>query len=196
MSDFAEFERQFEPQVPPPRPVAGTAVDDRGWWLLALAGVALVTLGLWMLTNLYESVVVLALLVGASLIISGVVEVLAFGGSDRIGWPAWLGGGLLAISGAVVLGWPDATLRVLVLLAGLGLLVGGLVRAVDALSHRDLPDWPLELGLGGFGVASGLVVLAWPEATLVVVSVILGVRAVGTGLLAIGTGWQLHRLAT
>jgi uncharacterized membrane protein HdeD (DUF308 family) len=193
--DFAEFERQFEPQAPPPGPAADADVDDRGWWLLALAGVALVALGVWMLANPFDSVVVLALLIGASLIIGGVAEIVVLGRSNGIGWPAWLGGGLLAVSGAVVVGWPDATLWVLAVLAGCGLVVGGLVRATDALIDRRRPDWPLRLGLGGFGVASGLVVLAWPEATVVVLAVILGIRAVGTGLLAVGMGWQLHRLA-
>lgn len=196
MQNFAEFERQFEPQVPPPRPVADTDVDDHGWWwLLALAGMGLVVLGMWMLTNLFDSVVVLALLVGASLIIGGVVEVVVGGGSNGSGWPAWLGGGLLALSGAVVLSWPDATLWVLAVLAGCGLVVGGLMRAVGALMDRRRSDWPLRLGLGGLGIASGLVVLAWPEATIAVLAVILGIRAVGTGLLAIGMAWQLHRLA-
>jgi uncharacterized membrane protein HdeD (DUF308 family) len=194
VSDYAEFPRQSEPTLPPPR-IGVADVDASGWWLLVLGGVALVVLGVWMLTNLFDSVVVLALLVGASLIIGGVVEVVAHGGSDGIGWPAWLGGGLLAVCGFAAIAWPDATLWVLAVLAGGGLLVGGLVQAVEALTHRHRADWPLHLGLGGFGIASGLVVLAWPEATLVVLAVILGIRAVGTGLLAIGMGWQLHRLA-
>jgi len=196
VSDYAEFERQLEPTSPPPRPIEMTDADARGWWLLVLAGVALLVIGVWMLTNLFDSVVILALLVGASLIVGGVVEIVALGGAEGIGWPAWLGGGLLVVTGFAALAWPDATLWVLAALAGGGLLVGGLVQAGEALTHRHRPDWPLQLGLGGFGIASGLVVLAWPEATLVVLAVILGIRAIGTGLLAIGMGWQLHRLTS
>jgi uncharacterized membrane protein HdeD (DUF308 family) len=153
-------------------------------------------LGVWMLANLFESVVVLAWLVGISLIVGGVVEVLALGGRQALGRVAWLAGGLSVLAGVVVLAWPDITLWVLAVLAGVTLVVAGAVRVVLALANRDQPDWSLDLGLGGCGIALGAVVLAWPSATLVVLAVSLGIRAIGTGLVAIGAGWQMHRLAT
>jgi uncharacterized membrane protein HdeD (DUF308 family) len=55
---------------------------------------------------------------------------------------------------------------------------------------------PFQLAVGGLGIVLGVVVLAWPEATLVVLAVILGLRAIGTGLVAIGIGWQLRRFAS
>jgi uncharacterized membrane protein HdeD (DUF308 family) len=147
------------------------------------------------LTNLFESVVVLAVLVGISLIVGGLTEILALGGKDGLGWLSWLSGGLSIAAGVVVLAWPDITLWVLAVMAGVGLLAAGFLRIVTALAHRDRSDWPAQLGIGGLGVAVGLVVLAWPTATLVVLAIVLGVRAVVTGLVAIGVGWQMHRLA-
>jgi len=38
-------------------------------------------------------------------------------------------------------------------------------------------------------------VLVWPDQTLVVLAVLLGLRAIGSGLVAIGVGWQMRRFA-
>jgi uncharacterized membrane protein HdeD (DUF308 family) len=182
---------------PPPRPIEYRDLDDSGWWLAMLGGVALVVVGLWMLSNLFESVVVLAILVGASLIVGGVVEVAALGGSGGIGWPAWLAGAFLVVAGAAVIAWPGVTLWAITVVAGAGLLLTGALRVVDALYHReDGRISTAKLGLGGLGIALALVILAWPEATVVVLAVILGLRAIASGLVAIGLSWRVHRLAS
>jgi uncharacterized membrane protein HdeD (DUF308 family) len=181
---------------PPPRPIEYRDVDDSGWWASLLIGVLLVGLGVWMLTNLFDSVVVLAWIAGVSLIVGGIVEVAALGGRQALGWVAWLDAALLIGAGIVVLVWPDITLWALAVLAGAALLTAGLFRVVIAFYNRDDPDWTLDLGIGAFGIVLGAVVLAWPDATLVVLALSLGIRAVVTGLIAIGTGWQMHRLAS
>jgi len=193
MTDFEDVAGRMPP--PPPRPIEYRDLDDRGWWLAVLSGLALVAVGVWMLTNLFESVVVLALLVGASLIVGGVLEVVALGGSRGLGWLGWLGGGVLILAGVMVMAWPDVTLWVIAFLAGVALLFTGTVRAITALANRDDDTWPVQLGLGGLGMALGAVILAWPDATLVVLAVSVGLRAIASGLVAIGTGWQMHRLA-
>jgi uncharacterized membrane protein HdeD (DUF308 family) len=196
VTDFgAELGRDAIP--PPPRPIEfEEEVDARGWWLSIVVGVALVAVGIWLLTHLYESVNVLALLVGVSLIVAGVAEIVALGGRGGLGWPAWVSGGLVIVAGLVVLTWPDITLWALAVVAGCGLIVAGALRIGVALeSHATHPEWPIHLAVGAFGVVLGAVVLAWPESTLEVLGFLLGFKAIVTGLIAIGTGWQLHRLA-
>jgi uncharacterized membrane protein HdeD (DUF308 family) len=41
----------------------------------------------------------------------------------------------------------------------------------------------------------GIAVLVWPDATLVVLAFLLGIKFIVTGVIAIGVGWQMHRLA-
>jgi uncharacterized membrane protein HdeD (DUF308 family) len=179
---------------PPPRPLEYAELDTRGWWLSVLFGIALVLLGLWVLTNLYDSVVVLAWLVGVCLIVAGVIEIVALHGERGMGWAAWLSGLLLIAGGVVVLVWPDITLWALAVMAGIGIMLAGLVRIVVAFVDRDQPDFVLNLAVGAVGVVLGALVLAWPEATLTVLAVILGIRFLISGVVAIGVGWQLHRL--
>jgi uncharacterized membrane protein HdeD (DUF308 family) len=181
---------------PPPRPIEYQDVDTAGWWLSVLAGLALVALGVWLLANPFRSVVVLAVLVGASLIVGGIVEAVALGGRSGLGWLAWVAGGLLVAAGIVVLAWPDITLWALAALAGAGLILAGLLRAATAVTRREDTGWVAELALDGLTIAAGAVVLAWPGATVLVLAVLLGLRALATGVVAIAVGWQAHRLTT
>lgn len=194
MSEIENVAGRMPP--PPPRPIEYRDLDDSGWWLGMLTGVALVVVGIWMLTNLFESTVVLALLVGASLIVGGVVEVIALSGSGGLGWQAWVAGGLLVAAGVAVIAWPDVTLWAITVVAGAALLLTGVLRVIDALTNREAGGSPFRLGLGGIGIALGLLILAWPEATLVVLAITVGIRAVASGLVAIGLSWQMHRLAS
>jgi uncharacterized membrane protein HdeD (DUF308 family) len=191
--------------LPPPPPLGPAPVptdvvdhtDDGGgaaqnWWLALLVGGLMLGLGGWMLANLVESVLVLAVLIGVSLITGGFVDAWLLS-QRRPRWAAWIEGLLLVLAGIVVLSWPDITLWVLTLAGGLALLLGGVVQLVVALAHRHQPTWTLDLGLGALGLVLGAIVLAWPEATLVVVAVLFGIRAVVVGLLTIATGLQMRR---
>jgi uncharacterized membrane protein HdeD (DUF308 family) len=179
---------------PPPRPIEYADADPSGWWVSVLGGLALVVLGVWLLTNLFESVVVLAWLVGISLIVGGITEVVALHGERGLGKLPWVSGALLVAAGLAVIAWPDVTLWALAVLAGLGLLLAGVLRVLLALADRDRPGTAVNLGIGAVGIAVGVLVMAWPGATLVVLAVLVGLRAVLTGVVAIGVGWQLHRL--
>lgn len=191
---MTDFDAGFD-VPPPPRPLEYADRDARGWWISVLGGIALIVLGVWLLTNLFESVTVLAWLIGISLIVAGIVEVLALHAVREVAAAAWISGGLLVAGGIVVLVWPDATLWALAVVAGLVLLLAGILRVVVALADRDSGDMPLQLGLGGLTAALGILVLVWPGQTLVVLAILLGLRAIGSGLVAIGVGLQMRRLA-
>jgi uncharacterized membrane protein HdeD (DUF308 family) len=192
---MTDFDAGFDAVPPPPRPLEYADRDARGWWISVIGGIALVLLGLWLLTNLFESVVVLAWLIGVSLIVAGVVEVMALHAVREVAIAAWISGGLLVAAGIAVLVWPDATLWALAVVAGLALLLAGILRVVVALADRDSGDMPLQLALGGLTAIVGIMVLVWPDQTLVVLAVLLGLRAIGSGLVAIGVGWQMRRFA-
>ena len=184
----------FDAVPPPPRPVEYADRDSRGWWISVLGGIALILLGVWLLTNLFESVVVLAWLIGISLIVAGIVEIMALHSVRDLAAAAWLSGGLLIAGGIAVLVWPDVTLWAIAVVAGLALILAGILEVVVALGDRDSGDMPLRLALGGLTAAVGVIVLVWPGQTLVVLAVLLGLRAIGSGLVAIGIGWQMRRL--
>jgi uncharacterized membrane protein HdeD (DUF308 family) len=166
---------------------------DPPWWLLVLLGALMAGVGIWLLANLVESVLLLAVLIGLSLVVGGVLDAMVLG-RDRPRWVGWAEGLLLVGAGAVVLAWPDITLWVLAISTGLALVLGGLVGVAVAFHHRHRsPAWTLELGLAALGVVTGTLILAWPEATVVVVAVVYGIRTTVVGVMAIASGWQLRR---
>jgi uncharacterized membrane protein HdeD (DUF308 family) len=99
------------------------------------------------------------------------------------------------LTGVVVLSWPDITLWALAAVSGAILVLAGLCGIALALGHRDRSAWQAEMAVAALGIVVGAAVLAWPDATLVILAVLFGVRAVVVGLLAIATGWQAHRFA-
>jgi len=192
---MTDFDAGLSPDPPPSIIVVEEEIDDTGWWLSIIGGIVLLGLGIWMLTNLYDSTVVLAWLVGASLILAGLIEILALHGQKGIGWAVWIAGLLLIAAGVAVIVWHAITLWAIAVLAGVGILIAGVLRIALALSDRDHPDFLFNLAIGALGVVVGVLVLVWPEATLVVLALILGIRFVVSGIVAIGMGWQIHRLA-
>jgi uncharacterized membrane protein HdeD (DUF308 family) len=178
---------------PPPRPAEYEGMDkSSGTWLIVV-GVLLVGLGIVLLANPFAAIWILGVLIGVSLIIGGVAEIASGRQSGRPAWPAWLGGGLIIIGGIVAAFWPDATVWVLAVIVGVVLAVSGAVAIVTAFAGPSDDRGP-RLAFGVVSLVIGLIVLVWPEATLTVLAILIGLRTLINGLLAIGIGVKVRRL--
>jgi uncharacterized membrane protein HdeD (DUF308 family) len=178
---------------PPPRPAEYEGMDkSSGTWLIVV-GLLLVGLGIVLLINPFAAIWILGVLIGVSLIIGGVAEVLSGREGAGPAWPAWVGGGLIIIGGIVAAVWPGATIWVLAVIAGVVLAVFGAVTIVTAFAGPAEGRW-LRLAIGGISLVIGIVVLAWPDATLLVLAILIGLRTLINGVLAIGIGVNVRRL--
>jgi uncharacterized membrane protein HdeD (DUF308 family) len=178
---------------PPPRPVEYEGMDrSTGTWLL-VAGAALVLLGLYLLANPFAAIWILGVVIGISLALGGVAEVLAGRNTSGPRWPSLVLGLVFVGLGIASMAWPDATVWVIALLAGLALVAGGLISLGASLGGGE--GMGLRLGLGAASLIAGIVVLAWPDATLLVVAIIIGLRTLLAGALFIAMGWNVRRLA-
>lgn len=163
------------------------------WWLYLLLGLAAVVVGILLLANLSAAVTVLAVLAGISLLVTGLLDLFSV---DRFR-PRWLGvlsGIAFTVAGVLALVWPKATLWVIAVVVGLGLLVGGVFRVGGALTGRDDKGWWIVLIGGLVSLIAGILALAWPRATIVVLGLLLGARTLILGLLEISFAWSLRRL--
>jgi len=120
--------------------VAAVWRDDgaAGRVLLGVAGAFSVLVGLLCLREPLQTAVVLGLLVGATWLLSGLIGVVhAFTArpAHSRGWGI-VSGLFSAIGGAVVLVYPEATIVVVTWLAGIVLLVSGVVVLIDGLATR------------------------------------------------------------
>jgi len=149
---------------------------------LAVFGGAAVVVGLVLLFNPYAAVRTLALLLGLALVISGCMEIALGWDSGRRGSSLVLGA-ILVIGGLLAAFWPAVTVWTLAVLAGISLLVHGLGRIVLAFMGRsEIPGWGWLAAAGAFNVVVGIVALVWPEATVVVLSLILAIQILGFGV--------------
>ena len=149
---------------------------------MAVFGGAAVLLGIFLLFNPFAAVRTLALLLGLALVISGVLEI-------ALGWESGkrvlslVLGAILVVGGILAAFWPEVTVWTLALLAGVSLLLHGIGRiAVAFMARSEIPGWGWLALAGAFNVVAGIVALVWPEATVVVLSLILGIQVLVFGV--------------
>lgn len=156
-------------------------------WLRGAVGVVAVALGAVVVSRPTTSLGVLALLLGAGLVVSAVVELMS---DEPARWRVtralvWLGAGVLILVSR------GLTVRVVAVVVGVGLIVGGVLRALGGLRRGVTVDARVAaLMLGVAEVVFGVLALAWPDITLLVVAVVFGARLIIAGAVA---SWQAVR---
>jgi uncharacterized membrane protein HdeD (DUF308 family) len=89
-------------------------------------------------------------------------------------WPWVLALGILAlISGVITLVWPSVTVYALVFVLGVFLIVAGCAEIGWSLAERRTGGWGFILFRGIVDFVAGIVVLAWPNVTALVLALLL-----------------------
>jgi uncharacterized membrane protein HdeD (DUF308 family) len=152
------------------------------WWMFLVLGIAAVVVGLILLFDLVTAVRTLVVFVSIGLIFTGLGELSA--ASRYRTFLSTAAGVLLIVAGIVALVWPDITLWALAVVTGIGLLTSGAVRLAAAIG--DKPDgWGWLMVGGALSLVVGVLALAWPGATVLVLAILLGVRLVVYGAVEI-----------
>jgi uncharacterized membrane protein HdeD (DUF308 family) len=172
---------------------AGIARASSKWWLFLALGVATAVLGFILMLDLFAAARTLALLVALGLVLTGVGELITAGRYEsRLGLVA---GAVLVVGGVLAAVWPDITLWVLAVLTGIDFILSGIARIVGALSLR-VEGWGWLLFGGVLSLAVGVLALAWPGATILVLGLLLGVRMLFFGIAEIMFARGLHRIGS
>jgi uncharacterized membrane protein HdeD (DUF308 family) len=125
---------------------------------IGILGAAAVVVGVVLLFNPVSAARTLALLFALALVVGGLLEIAA-------GWNSGHRGGAIFL-GAV--------------------LINGAARIALAVGERDRdPHWGWTALAGAVNLLVGVLVLVWPEATVVVLSLILGLQIIMFGLLLV-----------
>ena len=174
-----------------PRPAAR-------WVLLAVSSAA-VPVGVVLALRPFVSLAVLVVAVVAGLVALGAVHLVADrpGAPDTAEGPAarwwWLAGGAYLLAAGVVLAWPGPTIAVLARVVGVALVVDGVLDALAARRARGTARANAALS-GATSVVLGGLALAWPDVTVLVVAVLVGIRVLVAGIRGVvaalrGTRW-------
>jgi uncharacterized membrane protein HdeD (DUF308 family) len=170
-------------------------VNEHQTMALALGGISFV-LGVVVVAWPGVTVGVLAVLIGLQLIINGVVRIAqSVAGGLTAGTRTLMAVlGVLSLSiGVLALRHLFQTVAVLAVLFGLFWLLGGIIEAVAVLSDKDRPGRGPELVLACLSVLAGIVVLAYPEASLVALTWLFGLWLITWGIISVlVTLWIRH----
>lgn len=156
-----------------------------------VTGALCLLLGGFMALRLFSSLAVLVVLTCVGLVLAGIGELAsgAAGGrrgrGDRSRW-AWAG--VLVVAGVVGLVRPGLTVHALVVVTGAGLVVSGLVELVQGVRGRA-SRWVAVVS-GSASVGLGVLALAWPDVTVVVLAVLLGLRIALFGVDLLMVAWR------
>jgi uncharacterized membrane protein HdeD (DUF308 family) len=166
--------------------VASAEAKDGYWWIGLIAGVANVVIGVLLVISPRRSLSALAWLAGAAIIVWGVRQaVAALRQPDQFDRSGGLAVALLTLGfGIAVVAVPDVSLRLLRILIGIAVIVWGLMDAGrPELAGRSRWWGFLVRGLGS--VAVGLALIVWPEPTVSLIGILLGILILLWGLIEI-----------
>ena len=176
-----------------PEERAGLERASGRWWAFLGLGVVSAVVGLLLVLDLFAAVATLALLVALGLVVTGVGELMSAGRyRSTLGIVA---GVVLVVGGILAAAWPDITLWVLAFVVGIDLIVSGVVRIMGALQLR-VEGWGWLLFGGVLSFVVGVLALFWPDATILVLGVLLGLRMLFFGIAEIMFGLALHHVHT
>src|SRR4030042_1956384 len=99
--------------------------------------------------------------------------------------------GILAF-GVVLLGWPEATIKVVLIAFGVFALAFGAFQAYDAFAEaRESRWWKIPLAV--ISILVGFIALVWPNATERIALIIVGLWFIITGLILMAAGLKLPK---
>jgi uncharacterized membrane protein HdeD (DUF308 family) len=99
--------------------------------------------------------------------------------------------GILALTvGVIALAWPQVTVLALVILFAIYAFIAAGLQAMQAFSSRKAGPVIGHLLLGLVDIAAGVIALAWPGPTALVLVLIVGIWAIIAGIVEIAAAFQ------
>jgi uncharacterized membrane protein HdeD (DUF308 family) len=168
------------------------------WWLALGSAVFSVVLGLTMLVWPEATLKVIAALFGIWLLLHGVVRIVqgitgrARDGAER----AILGviGLFFVIAGVIALRNLLVTLALMVTLVGLMWLIGGILELISAFGGPGGSYRTWQIALGVLSIVAALVVLLWPDITVVAFVYLTGAWLILMGLIQVAMVFWARRV--
>jgi uncharacterized membrane protein HdeD (DUF308 family) len=176
---------------------ATPAIVGKWGWFVAL-GIVLIVLGIIAWLDVVAVTLASTIVIGAILLIGGAFQI--FHSFMAKQWRSFifglLSGVLYFIGGLLIMNEPVQGAVVLTLLLAAAIIVGGIVRIVLALRHRELRAWGVVLLSGLVSLAVGCLLFTslpwsglWVLGTLIAVELLLQ----GAGWLSFGIALRLVR---
>jgi len=163
------------------------------WWLFLALGAVSIVIGAILLVDLVAAAATLALLAALGLGVTGVSEIITAGRYRSVLGVA--AGVVLMVAAVAAVAWPGITLWALAVVTGIGLIISGAARIWGAVTLR-LEGWGWLLVGGIISVVIGILALFWPDATILALAILLGLRMLVFGISEVMFALALRRGGT
>jgi uncharacterized membrane protein HdeD (DUF308 family) len=141
-----------------------------------------------------RSVAVLSIFIGVSFALTGLSWLLIAALVEEVR-VFFLVIGLLALGGSIAaFVWPDETLKILSLMLGWFLLLGGIAQFALAVMQRDREGWWLGVVFGVLQFGLGAWALGETERSVVLFATLIGIYCVVKGVFELIAGFELRRV--
>ncbi len=173
-----------------------THVASKWGWFVAL-GVALLLLGILALGDVVAVTLISTIFIGAMLLVGGVFQVVhAFMVKTWSGFLlSMLGGIVYAVGGLLIMDEPVQGALVITLFLIAALMIGGILRIVVAVRHREMSGWWLMILSGLISVLIGLLLYgSFPWSGLWVLGTLIGIELLVQGVTWLMFGMALRRI--
>jgi uncharacterized membrane protein HdeD (DUF308 family) len=171
----------------------------RHWGWILTFGIITLVIGIAALVWPGRTLLVVAVLFGIQLIVMGIFRFAgAFASDDLTGGTRVLLallGVLSLIIGLYAVRHVLITLLALALLLGIFWIVSGVVELFTAISHREMRHRGWNALMGVISALAGIVVLAYPGISLVVLAVVLGVWLVVFGAMQTAAAFRIRSVS-
>ena len=156
---------------------------------VGLLGAITFVIGIVLLFNPVAAAHTLALLLGLAFVVGGLLEIAAGWDTGRR-WLSFALGAVLIIGGVLAAVWPGVTLLTLAWITGLSLIIHGGARiGLAVVLRHETSSWGWLVLAGAVNVLIGVVAIAWPQATVRVLSLVLGLQVALFGLLLLAAAF-------
>jgi uncharacterized membrane protein HdeD (DUF308 family) len=167
------------------------------WWSFLLRGIIAIAVGLILLFWTGATVKVLAYVVGIFALLDGLVNVILsiMKAVDKERWVWTLVWGLIGLLlGGLIISRPGAVLGVIVILAGLWVILMGVIFLAFSF------DMPPDSGRGWIGILGfliivvGILILAYPAGSVYAVAVLIAIYALIKGVFEIIIAFRVRSI--
>jgi uncharacterized membrane protein HdeD (DUF308 family) len=172
---------------------SATVPIARTWWMFALVGVLNVIAGLLAVTHPGFTLLALGIVLGVYLLLVAITSIVeGVTGDTESRTMSILLGVVALIAALICLRRPGESLLAIVVVLGIYLIAGGVVRVVGAFT-RPGPRG-LVIGVGVLDVLLGILILSLPELSLGTLAILFGISMLVRGAFDIVAGFQLRKL--
>jgi uncharacterized membrane protein HdeD (DUF308 family) len=153
-------------------------------------------LGVWLILSTNAKTATLAILLALSLFVLGLGELVFASGRPRP-WVGYLLGAIFMVAALVTLLRPGKSLYFLAVFVGASMILTGVLQLALALFDRqDIEHWVVLAIIGVIGIVAGVLAIAWPDITIWVLGLVIGLRVLFFGILEMFVANQLRQLTS